>query len=360
MQQRERSRNGGARGDGLGYCRQAMRCSWASLLVGVALAALLALLPVGLRTPFAPSVIEVLLGDTGAAARWGAAWQAAVASAIACALLLRATKLGNAAGSYGACVAAIAAAGLTTIAATLPIVPSSLFACAVGAAIVCACVAPLLRERGIVSLAFGGLVAALPSLMALRMAHALAQGSVPLEIVRQTLAKERAPLSGLLLGNEVDESLAFAIGLRMAPPWEMPGIPILAARADSAAGSALRRLGISLHELAGSACRPVAADAEPWKRMDSIAVSVARDDAVRPVRVFLTREQSERGGVCIVVTPLGSVEGAFDEVGGGTFDDKETARLRRMLLAMPLGSEIRVVAIPPSAADPTGWIPLLL
>ena len=336
-----------------------MRCSWASLSIGVALSALLALLPVGLRTPFAPAVSEVWLGDTDAAARWAAAWQAAMASAVACALLLRVRKLGGAAGSFGACIAVIAAAGLSTIAASLPIAPSWLFACAMGTAIVCACVAPLLRERGILSLAFGGLVAALPHLLALRMAHALAQGSVPLQIVHRTLAKERAPLCGLLLGDEVEESLALAIGLRMAPPWCEPGIPLLVARADSAAGSALRRLGLSLHELAGSECRPVAAAAEPWKRIDDIEASVARDDAARPVHVRWTRAQGAGGGACLVLTPLGSAEGVFDETGVARFDDTEAARLRRLLLAMPSGSEMRVVAIPPSVADPTGWTPLL-
>jgi len=222
------------------------------------------------------------------------------------------------------------------------------------ASVACALLAPLFRERGVVSLAIGGAVLALPHLVAVRAANGLARSAVPLRIVRDSLAGSAAPLHGLLFGDGVDDELALAIGIAAQPPFADTALPFVAARTDSLAGSMLRRLPVALFEIAGLRCSPVAGAAEAMRRIDGIEHAAARDGA--PFAVRWPRVEGESGGQCVVLTQFGAVEGAFAADGTSTFAEQEAARLRRFFDAMPSGAHILVVAIPPSAADPPGWV----
>ncbi len=331
-----------------------MRPAWGSLLLGIALGAAFAAAAVGLRTPFAVAAEEALARDAAAMARWSLAFPAALAAAGAVAFALLVSPLGMAAGSFGSCVAVCAASGCVTVAAGLPLGETAFAVAAAAAAIACALLAPLLRERGVLSLALGGAVLALPHLVAVRAANGLARGAVPLRTVRDALEGSAAPLHGLLLGDGVDDDLAIAIGIGAQPPFADAALPFVAARSDSLAGSMLRRLPVALHELAGVRCSPVAGAQDALRRVDGIERAVARDGA--PFAVRWPRAVGEDGGQCVVLTPCGAVEGSFGADGVSAFAERDVARLRRFFDAMPSGAPILVVAIPPSAADPPGWV----
>lgn len=228
---------------------------------------------------------------------------------------------------------------------------------AAAAAVVCAACAPLVRERGVVSLALGGAIAALPHVLAIRAANAAALAAMPLAVVADSLARTAAPAVGLLLGDGVDDELALAVGLRMAPPFVVRGVPLVAARADSAAGSWLRRLPVELRELAGVRCEPVAASKDSLRAAEGVEVAAERAaPAERPLRIRWERAVGASGAQCAVLTPFGSVDGSFDERGMAQFDVAAVARLRRWIASMPTDGRIFVVVVPPSAADPPGWI----
>lgn len=334
-----------------------MRPSWASLCLGVALAAIGALAAAGLRAPFQPSVDEVLAKDAHAAMRWAAAPLAAVAAAALAAMLARFTPLGVSAGSFGACVASCAAGGLATCAALLPTGEEGVWGGSVAAAVACASCSRFLRERGVLSLALGGAVAALPHVLAIRAANGLARAAAPLAVVAGSLSRTAAPTVGLLLGDGVDDELALAVGLRMAPPFTEPHVPLVAARADSAAGSWLRRLPVELRELVGMRCEPVAGARDPLRAADGVEAAADRAPAAeRPLRVRWERAVGASGAQCVALTPFGSVDGSFDERGVAQFDADSVARLRRWIASMPPDGRIFVVVVPPSAADPPGWV----
>lgn len=331
-----------------------MRPAWGSLLLGIALGAAFAAAAVGLRTPFRFAAVEALAGDVAAMSRWSDAFPIALASSVVVALALLVSPLGRAAGSFGSCVAACAVSGCVTAAAGLPMGEDAFVAVAAVAAIACALLAPLLRERGVLSLALGGVVLALPHLVAVRAANALARDAVPLRTVRDALEGSAAPMQGLLLGDGVDDELSIAIGIASQPPFSDVALPFVAARSDSLAGSMLRRLPLALFELAGVRCSPVAGTQEPLRRVDDLERAVARDGV--PFAVRWPRAAGEEGAQLVVMTTHGAVEGAFGADGVSTFAPKEDARLRRFFDAMPSGAPILVVAIPPSAADPPGWV----
>jgi len=355
MQQQEEDRNDAAvRARRDRYCRHPMRPAWGSLLFGVALGAMFAAAAAGLRAPFAVAAEEALAHDTAAIARWSDAFAYAVVASAAVALALRFSPLGKAAGSFGSCVAICAAAGCVTVAAGLPLGHAMFAGVAAFAAAGCALVAPLLRERGVLSLAIGGAVLALPHLVAIRAANGLARSSAPLRTVRDAIAGSAAPLHGLLLGDGVDEQLAMAIGIATQSPFADVSLPLVAARSDSLAGSMLRRLPVALFELAGDRCAPVAGASEALRRIDGIERAAAAGGA--PFSVRWPRAMREQGAQCIVLTPYGAVDGPFGADGVSVFPPADDARLGRWLAAMPSGAPILVVAIPPSAADPPGWV----
>lgn len=334
-----------------------MRPSWASLCLGIALAAIGMLATVGLRWPFQPSLDEVLSYDADAALRWGAVPFAAVAAAALAAILARLTRLGSTAGSFGACVASCAAGGLASCAALLPTSVETMWAGAVAAAVACALSAPFVRERGVLSLALGGALAVLPHVVAFRAANGLAISAAPLTVVAGSLSRTAAPTVGLLLGDGIDDELALAIGLRMAPPFSDRAVPLVAARADSAAGSWLRRLPVELRELTGMRCDPVAASTDSLRAAQGVEASADRGHGTEwPLRIRWERAVGSPGAECAVLTPFGSVDGSFDERGMARFDAAAQARLRRWIASMPPDGRIFVVVVPPSAADPPGWI----
>lgn len=334
-----------------------MRPSWASLCLGIALAAIGMLAAAGLRRPFQPSLDEVLAHDADAALRWAAVPFAAVAAAALAATLARLTRLGSTAGSFGACVASCAAGGLASCAALLPTGVEAMWTNVVAAAVGCALCAPLVRERGVLSLALGGALAVLPHVVAFRAANGLAMSAAPLTVVARTLSRTAAPTVGLLLGDGIDDELALAIGLRMAPPFTDRTVPLVAARADSAAGSLLRRLPVELRELAGTRCEPVTASKDSLRAADGVEAATDRaPGAERPLRIRWERAVGSPGAQFAVLTPFGSVDGSFDERGIARFDTAAVARLRLWIASMPPDGRIFVVVVPPSAADPPSWI----
>lgn len=298
--------------------------------------------------------------DSDAVVRWGLVPIVAACAAATAALLLRLPALG-AAGSFAACVASCAAGGLAVFAATLPIGEVGLWACAALSAVVSAALAPLWKERGLLSLAVGGVVAALPHVVAIRAANSLAREAAPLAVVANSLSRGSDPIVGLLLGSAVDEELAMAIGRRLAPPFSPRLVPVVAARSETAAGSWLRRLPVALRELSGTQCDPVPGSQEPLRELSDVEASVDRSAGrEQPFRIRWPRAVSEQAGAqCFVLTPFGSVEGSFDERGLAQFDQDVTARMRRWIGAMPPGGRILIVAVPPSAADPPGWISIV-
>ncbi|MEQ1632247.1 MAG: hypothetical protein ABL997_07720 [Planctomycetota bacterium] len=335
-----------------------MRPSFLALLLAVLCAAIAALAVLSLRWPFEPNAQEVLDQDFAAAARWTRGPIAAVIAALSVAVWLRLSERGVRAGSFGAFVAVVLACGLTLLPLPLRLSQEAVFASAGLAAAIAVALAPWFRERGILTLALGGAIVALPPIVALRAAHERAFLATTLAQVTRTVGASKVPLLGIVLERDVSDLDAEAMALRVSKPWADADVSLLVARKDEPAAPMLRRLDLPLLSVQSGRCLPLAALDGPLARATDVEVSIVRDANGALSSLAVRFPRSGPGAQVIVITPCGSIDGTFDDQQRAVFAAEDLARLRAWLRPLPPGTALRVVVVPPDAVDTASWTEL--
>jgi hypothetical protein len=265
-------------------------------------------------------------------------------------------------GAFGRTAATVLAAGVPLlVAAHLPAVPVGAYVLlAPVAALLALAAVPLLRERGLLSLALVTAVASGPTIAALRQARFDARAAAPVRAAQAATAPEACGSArvALLLDADLDPTFVRALPLALRPPFVDDARDVIAARADSMAGRWLLRMELPAFVLSAAGIRP-APPAGLGARLDrpTLAVRAGLDRTRAEAALWIRCEGGGGGLAAVVYTPLGEETVALWDPAQGIPAD-EQRRLGRWLAPLPSGLPIRILVVAPATADAYGWTEL--
>ncbi len=327
-----------------------------ALLFGFCIALLGAVAVASCRLPFTPTPAECAAGRVAGGLAWLVGMGAAIIVAAGSAGFARRSRRGATAGPFGSLAAIVLAAGLPLLAvAWRPTLPAA----AVGAcAAVCATpfLLPLLRERGLWSLAIATVLAVTPHLWAWRLARLAAHAATPIAAAIRAVAA-LPPDSGrvaLLLDRELDPAVIDALSIALWPRQ------VLAARVDAVEGLWLARM-----ELPVIRCGPSRAALQPRRGGDQLSTgelqvvaTMLRDAGGAVTSMQIRCERARAGYLAVVYGPGGALLAEFAVDGRASLDGAAWAQLQHWLQPLPSATPIRVLVVPPGTADVHGWTEL--
>lgn len=275
------------------------------------------------------------------------------ALAIALAVFVLATLLPRLrqCGWFAACagsVLAVGGAGACALAG-LPVV-----ACGLAPAVAAVFAAPLLRERGLLSLLLVPLVAPLPVLLSVRVQLELADAS---RLVGSVQA--RAPLFGSVLvelPEGAGEPEAHAIALALQLPHREDPVTTLAVAEGSVHARWARQLGLPVLRIRGREAELLEADRQAaLGHPGKVRVVGAWEPGEDGVRRLQVHAPELAGGRLLLFHWAGTREATLDDKGRATLDAALVLPQRVAEGPMPAGARIQGLAVSPVSADVYGW-----
>lgn len=226
-------------------------------------------------------------------------------------------------------------------------------------AVALACLCSLhLSGRGLLSLVLGGAVFALPPVAGLHVATATKRASLPIAAASAALEFAAPESLGLAIDASVDARDVEAVRRWLAPPWRAKAIDVVVAGADEPAAAWLRQLPGASYFVSQRSWRLLPLAKVPLRKAPGLRVERIRLAEAGAFALAVEWREAKATAAIHVLTPLGSVSGAFDEERRARFEPEGLARLSGWLAAMPAGAALRVVVVPPDSADPPGFVEL--
>lgn len=296
-----------------------------------------------------PTAVEVVQG-TAASVRSAAELQAL---AIALLVVVPGTLLPvvRRNGWFASCAGAALAMGLAGLLVTGGLPP---VACGAGAALAGLAVAPLLRERGLLSLVVVPLLAPLPALLCVRTQLQLADAS---QLVGRVQA--RAPLFGsvvleLPVECTIAEARAFALALQ--PPHRQEAVGTFWVVEGSVHARWVQQLGLPVLRVRGAGAELSGPDrqaalAYPGKARVTAGWETRGDGA----RVLRVHAPELAGGTLALFSWAGVREDRLGADGLATVDSVSLLPSTGGQGPMPAGARIQGLAVSPTTADVYGW-----
>lgn len=305
-----------------------------------------------------PTVAEVLTGHVADPSRRELVLHGAWIGALSATVLLRVSARRGSVHAFGFVIGLqVAACGPYVVGMLWPaVVP---VAVALVPSVVLACVCGLyLTGRGLLSLVLGGALFALPHVAALHVATATKRAALPIAAASSALAFAEPEALGLAIDAAVDDREVEAVRRWLAPPWRAKAIDVVVARADEPAAAWLRRLPGASYFVSQLSWRVLPLAKVPMRKLPGLRVERIRIAEAGEFALAIEWQDAKATASVFVLTPSGSVEGAFDEQERARFEPEVRSRLSGWLAAMPGGSLLRVVVVPPDSADPPGFVDL--
>lgn len=329
-------------------------------LVGLLLGAIAVWFATAPRFAFGPSPQECargLLGSLPPAMAWTLA--AAAAGAVTAALLAWLPH-GRHAGGFGIAGACLLACSLPLAAGAvggLGLSPGGVAGFAAASVVLAIATAPLLRDRGLLSLLLLPVLLAAPVLAARWQFQAAAAAAAPVAAVRSLFPAAAALLALQFEGVDAGQRRQLLAALR--PPWQpaLPAIVPLSWPEQAVEAEWLQRMGIPGVRFDGRTALQLP-DTPLRQQLRPRPLPGRAEWAVSPGRgldLWVRCGGAFAGADAVLFTPAGCTTLHLDGSGASPAGTDEHAPLRQLLAALPPSSWIRVLVVSRTAVDAYGW-----
>lgn len=254
-------------------------------------------------------------------------------------------------GWFACCAASVLAVGGAG-AGVLAGMPA--LACGIAAAGFAVLAAPLLRERGLVSLLLVPIVAPLPALLTVRVQLELADASRLIGSVQA-----RAPLFGTVLvelPEGAGEQEAHALALALQLPHREDPVTTLAVAEGSVHARWARQLGLPVLRIRGREAELLEADRQAaLGHPGKVRVAAGWEATADGAQHLHVHAPELAGGRLLLFHWAGTREATLDDKGAVALQARDVLPRGVAEGPMPAGARIQGLAVSPVSADVYGW-----